>query len=161
MVADLGSLGGDEGVVVVGVRRDRPCHLHISIRPAPHVDQLDVPVVGRLPPRRDSYNSRSTGGRRRSESMETSRCDPDHGFQGHRGRSDTDGGAVDAPPSIGAPAVEVESGLVGPAWPAAMVDDQSPSGPVLGPEDVYGRAKLLDVPRPPRGAIRCDGGPGA
>lgn len=144
---------------MVGVRDDRPCHLHINVSSASHVDQLDVAEFGSLSPRCDRYNSRSAGGGRRCESMETGRGDPDNRFDGDNGGREADGGAVNAPPPVGTPAVEVKSGLVGPARPAAVVDKQRPARPVLCSEEVDGGAELLDISGPSLGAVGGDGGP--
>lgn len=57
--------------------------------------------------------------------------------------------------------MEVEGRVVGPARPAAVLDELSPHRPVPGMEDVDVGGEILDLARPALAAIGGDGGPAA
>lgn len=97
-----------------------------------------------------------------SEGMESWRGNSFYGDQNWVVCGCVDGGSVDAPPAIGAPAVE-EEGRVGsaPAGPAGVVDEEGSLRPIMCSDKIDAGVELLDLAGPWMVAGGGDGGPEA
>uniref|UniRef100_A0A5K0Z247 Uncharacterized protein n=1 Tax=Nymphaea colorata TaxID=210225 RepID=A0A5K0Z247_9MAGN len=142
VVTDTSRIGGDEGVVVVGVGRDFLGDL--DELPTDQIEDLDVAVRRVGPPSR--HHDELSGSRRgRGERVHAGRSDSFHlGFAAM-----PENRPEDAPPPVVGLPMEKYGRLVGERRPTAVVDELEPAGPIGRVEEIYIGGELVNLPRPP------------